>query len=154
MPFPANAPSRADVHCAEDGRPAAAAHADQLIEEMTMRKSLFAAAFFHLALGMPAFAGPAEEAQRIYDRFVEAQNAHDLQRVRGLLLDSPSFLWVTNGLSIWGAEAAVARLAQFHANEVWRIEAAQDRARAVEVAPGTAFLHIPLVLTVGSAAEP
>ena len=101
-----------------------------------------------------AAAGPAEEARRLYADFVAAQNANDLAGVRGLLLDSPRFLWVTNGLSVWGPDAAVARLARFHANEVWRIEPDQDRAHAVEVAADAAFLHVPLTLTVGPAAGP
>jgi hypothetical protein len=101
-----------------------------------------------------AAAGSAEEARRLYADFVAAQNANDLAGVRGLLLDSPRFLWVTNGLSVWGPEAAIARLARFHANEVWRIDPDQDRARAVEVAADAAFLHVPLVLTVGPVTRP
>ena len=119
-----------------------------------MRRLWMAAALLYAMANTPALAGPAEEAQRLYAAFVEAQNAHDLQQVRSLLLDSPGFLWVTNGLSVWGPDAAIARLARFHANEIWRIEPANDRARAVEVAPDTAFLHIPLVLIVGSANDP
>lgn len=110
-----------------------------------------------LALGLAAGraeAGPAEEARRLYAEFVEAQNAHDFERLRGLLLPSERFLWVTNGLSVWGPEAMLARLARFHANEVWRIEPAFERARAVEVNAATALLHVPLVLVVGSRAAP
>ena len=105
-------------------------------------------------LATPAIAGPAEEARRVYAEFVEAQNAHDLQRVRGLFIDSPHFLWVTNGLPVWGPEAAVQRLARFHANEVWRIETDESRARAVEVNTQTGLLHVPLVLVVGPAVAP
>ena len=110
-----------------------------------------------LAAGLsasPALAGPAEEARRLYAEFVTAQNAHDLDRVRSLFVASPSFLWVTNGLAVWGPNAAVARLSRFHANEVWRIEPAEDRARPVEVNASSAVLHIPLVLVVGPRAEP
>src|SRR3954447_11216778 len=77
-----------------------------------------------------ATAGPAEEARRLYAEFVAAQNANDLARVRSLLLDSPRFLWVTNGLSVWGPDATVTRLAGFHTHEVWRIDPDLDRARA------------------------
>ncbi|TDH59748.1 hypothetical protein E2C06_25785 [Dankookia rubra] len=105
-------------------------------------------------LASPAAAGPAEEARRLYAGFIAAQNANDLTGVRSLLLDSPRFLWVTNGLSVWGPDAAVARLTRFHANEVWRIDHDQDRARAVEVTADAAFLHVPLTLTVGPAARP
>ena len=119
-----------------------------------MRRFWMAAALLCATAGAPAQAGPAEEAQRLHAAFVEAQNANDLRRVRSLLLDGPTFLWVTNGLSVWGPDAAIARLTRFHANEVWRIDHALDRARAVDVAPGTAFLHVPLVLTVGSSSGP
>src|SRR3954462_1079047 len=117
-----------------------------------MRSMIMAIALLAGLAGQAA-AGPAEEARRLYADFVAAQNANDLARVRGLLLDSPRFLWVTNGLSVWGPDATIARLAGFHANEVWRIDPDQDHARAVEVAPDAAFLHVPLTLTVGPAAN-
>lgn len=101
-----------------------------------------------------AQAPPAEAARRLYARFVAAQNAHDFDAVRATLLDSRHFLWVTNGLSLWGPEAALARLRAFHANEVWRIDPAWDRAEAVETTPDTVLLHVPLVLTVGPRAAP
>lgn len=101
-----------------------------------------------------AQAPPAEEARRLYARFVAAQNAHDFDAVRATLFDSPHFLWVTNGLSLWGPDATIARLRSFHANEVWRIDPAWDRAEAVETTPDSALLHVPLVLTVGPRAAP
>ncbi|MDO9710816.1 hypothetical protein [Paracraurococcus lichenis] len=119
-----------------------------------MGKLCSALALCLAAAAAPAAAGPAEEAERLYARFVAVQNAHDLERLRGLLLDSPRFLWVSNGLSLWGPDAMIARLSGFQANEVWCIDPDQRRASAVEVAPGAAFLHVPLVLTVGSAADP
>ena len=61
---------------------------------------------------------------------------------------------MTNGLTVWGPDAAIARMKGFHANEVWRIDPAWDRAAAVEAAPDAAFPHVPLVLTVGARAEP
>ncbi|WP_207541126.1 nuclear transport factor 2 family protein [Sabulicella rubraurantiaca] len=120
-----------------------------------MRQIAFTAVLLSGLGTTPALAVlPEEEARRLYAEFVSAQNAHDLERVRGLFAAGPGFLWVTNGLPIWGRDAAVARLARFHANEVWRIEAAEERARAVAVAPGASFLHIPLTLIIGTAAEP
>jgi hypothetical protein len=52
-----------------------------------------------------------------------------------VLLDSPQFLWVTNGLSIWGREAAVRRMADYHTAEVWHIQPDDAKAVAVEVSP-------------------
>ena len=38
-----------------------------------------------------AFAGVDDEVKATFDRFVAAQNAHDVSAVRDLLLDSPNF---------------------------------------------------------------
>jgi ketosteroid isomerase-like protein len=92
---------------------------------------------------------PIDAARRLYAEFVAAQNAHDFDRVRATLLDSERFLWVTNGLSIWGRETAVRRMSGYHTAQVWRITPDAARARAVEAGPDTAFLHLPLVLEIG-----
>jgi ketosteroid isomerase-like protein len=102
----------------------------------------------------PAWAGPMEEARATYDRFVAAQNARDLGKVRSLLLDSPRFLWVSDGQSIWGRDAMIERMASFQEAEVWRVDPALDKAVAVEVNADAAFLHLPLQLTIGSSASP
>src|SRR4030095_10798967 len=78
-------------------------------------KSLISVLF---AVGLLAFsaagarASPAEDDVRAtFDQFVKAQNAHDVAAVREVLLDSPSFLWVTRGAPIWGRDAALPRWA-------------------------------------------
>ena len=70
------------------------------------RKSFIAPLF---VAGLVAFwvtsakALPEDDVRAAFDQFVIAQNAHDAAAVRELLLDSPSFLWVTRGAPIWGA---------------------------------------------------
>jgi hypothetical protein len=96
-----------------------------------------------------AAAGPVEEARGLYDRFVSAQNAGDFAALETVLLDSPRFLWVTNGLAIWGRDAAIARMKSYHTAEVWRIEADNAHAVAVEIGAATAMLNVPLRLTIG-----
>ena len=74
-----------------------------------MNKILIAlAAILTLSTG-PAVAGVEDDVKASFDRFVVAQNAHDVSAVRDLLLDSPSFLWVTRGAPIWGRDAALKR---------------------------------------------
>jgi len=108
-----------------------------------------------LALGLTgaAHADPAAEARALYNRFVAAENTNDFDAVRSVLLDSPEFLWVTNGLSIWGREAAVRRMTDYHTAEVWHIQPENARAVAVEVSPAASFLHVPLELSIGSKAD-
>ena len=40
-----------------------------------------------------AAAAPEDEVRATFDRFVAAQNAHDVKAVESLLLGSPDFLW-------------------------------------------------------------
>lgn len=119
-----------------------------------MRRIMLALALFPMLGAAPLRAGPAEEAQALYARFVAAQNAHDFAAVRATLLDDARFRWVTNGLVVRGPEDALARMRGFHANEVWRIDPAWDRAETVLPAPDTAVVQVPLLLTVGRAAAP
>jgi hypothetical protein len=107
------------------------------------------------ALAAPtAWAGPEDEVRRLYGRFLAAQNEHDLTAVRAVLLDSPEFLWVSDGMSVWGPDALVARMSQFQQAPVWRVEPDLQRAVAVEVDAHAAYLHLPLVLTIGPEATP
>jgi hypothetical protein len=108
-----------------------------------------------LLVSAPAVAGePAAEVRALYERFAAAQNGRTLARVRPLLLDSPRFLWVSDGQSFWGPDAVLARMASFQTAEVWRVEPDLDRATAVPVAAGVAYLHLPLTLVIGAAARP
>ena len=123
-----------------------------------MRARLLWRAFVCLALAgifaaAPAFAGTAEDVRATYERFAAAQNAHDLSRVREVLLDSPRFLWVSDGHSVWGREATLKRMASFQDNAVWRVVPALERATVVEVADGAAYYHLPLVLEIGAVKE-
>lgn len=119
-----------------------------------MRRVAMAVALVGLLWTAPARAEAEVAARDLYGRFVAAQNAHDFAAVRATLLDSPRFLWVTNGLTVWGPDAAIARMQGFHANEIWRIDPDWARARTASVTPDTALLHVPLVLTVGRIAAP
>ncbi len=105
------------------------------------------------ALAAPAAAEPTEEVRALYERFAAAQNARDLDRVRGLL-DAERFLWVSDGQSFWGRETMLARMASFQEAELWRVEPRLDAAVPVEVAPDAAYLHLPLTLVIGTRENP
>jgi ketosteroid isomerase-like protein len=128
---------------------------------MRTDRSLFAIALgvwlflaFHAWMIAAARADTRADVLALYNRFSTAQNALDLPAAKALLLDSPDFLWVSDGKSVWGREALVERMARFHSLEVWRAEPMLDRARIVEVSPSVAYLHMPLDLHLGSKAAP
>ena len=122
-----------------------------------MKATLFAAALaaaHPTAFAVPVKADWSDEVRGTYLAFATAQNARDLQKVRSLLLDSPQFLWVSDGRSVWGRDATIARMATFQEAEVWRVEPALAGAVPVRVGEGTAYLHLPLRLVIGSDAKP
>lgn len=102
-------------------------------------------------------AAQASEASAVvatYLAFVTAQNAGDLEAVRALFTQTPQFLWVSDGMSIWGRDAAIARMSLFRSSEVWRVTPDLDRAVPVVLDERTAYLHLPLELAIGARAKP
>ena len=101
-------------------------------------------------LTFAAGADQRSEILRLYLEFSSAQNARDLKGVRRLLSDSPDFLWVSDGSPVWGADAMVERMSTFQRSDVWHVTPALSRSRRVMLSDDVAFLHVPLVLEIGS----
>ncbi len=93
---------------------------------------------------------PDAEIRALYERFAAAQNARTLDAVRPLFTDSPRFLWVSDGMSFWGRDAVLERMAAFQTYEIWRVEPELARASIVSMSPDVAYLHLPLSLTLGA----
>lgn len=113
-------------------------------------RMVLGAALLTTAAGV-AVAGeePTDSVRALYDRFVLAQNAQDLDAVRTMLVESPRFLWVSDGRSVWGPDAVVERMSRFQKAPVWRVVPDLDAAVAVPVSDDSAYLHLPLVLEIG-----
>ena len=107
-----------------------------------------------LLFSQAAFADSGAEVKDLYRRFAAAQNAHDAAAISAELVQSPQFLWVSDGKSFWGPEIAIKRMSMFQGSEVWRVVPALDQARVVDLDEKSAFLHMPLELIIGSAAQP
>jgi ketosteroid isomerase-like protein len=101
-----------------------------------------------------AQADSPSEVRALYDQFAAAQNARDLAKVRTFLVDSPEFLWVSDGMSFWGPDALVKRMAEFQLAEVWHVDPDLAHAAIVLVDDGAAYIHMPLTLIIGVKAKP
>ena len=119
-------------------------------------KWTFAATLVALSLGAssPAPANVADDVRAVYDQFAAAQNTRDLAKVKTFLVNSPKFLWVSDGMSFWGPDALVKRMAEFQLAEVWHVDPDLADAAIVEVDDGAAYIHMPLALTIGLKAKP
>jgi uncharacterized protein (TIGR02246 family) len=107
-----------------------------------------------VSLGSPVQADPQQDIRVLYETFVAAQNAHDIEAVRAVLSESPDFLWITDGRPVWGREEMLARMASFQNAEIWQVEPEYDASRVIVLDDDTAVFHIPLVLVIGSKADP
>ena len=98
-------------------------------------------------------ATPEEEARATFDRFVVAQNAHDLKAVEGLLLDSPRFLWITRGNAVWGRAEALKRFENLYAG-TWHLAPDVSAFRVVLSQPEVAEIFVPIVFSIGPSGQP
>lgn len=96
----------------------------------------------------------AADVRNLYRHFFEAQNRHNIDDVGAQLLDSPDFLWVSDGKSIWGRAATLERMSGFQKSEVWRVEPDLASSKVVDVTDTSAFLHLRLDLVIGAAVKP
>jgi ketosteroid isomerase-like protein len=97
----------------------------------------------------PAHAGGEDDIRAAFQRFVAGQNAHDVATIKDLLLDSPSFLWITRGAPIWGRDAAMTRFEALYTG-TWRLEP-EGELRVVMLSDAVAQLFVPIMFTIGSA---
>jgi ketosteroid isomerase-like protein len=98
-------------------------------------------------------APPEDDVRATFDRFVAAQNTHDLKAVEALLLDSPQFLWVTQGTPVWGRAEALKRFEALYAG-TWHLEPESAAFRVVFAEPKVAELFVPIVFSIGPAGQP
>ena len=94
-----------------------------------------------------------DDVRAVFDRFVTAQNSHDVAAVRELLLDSPNFLWVTRGAPIWGREAALKRFESLYQG-TWKLSPDMSNLKTVLVAETTAQLYVPITFNIGAPGQP
>jgi ketosteroid isomerase-like protein len=99
-----------------------------------------------------AAASPQDEVRQTFERFVAAQNAHDIKAVEGLLLDSADFLWITRGTPIWGQEAALKRFNALYEG-TWRLAPEASALKVAMLGKGAAQLFVPITFSIGSPAQ-
>ena len=97
--------------------------------------------------------GVEDDVRAAVERFVAAQNAHDLSAVREILVDSPQFLWITRGTAVWGRQAALARFETLYRG-TWRLEPAITELRIALLSNEVAEIYMPITFTIGPPGDP
>ena len=101
----------------------------------------------------PTVAAPEDDVRAVFERFVAAQNAHDIKAVETLLLASPDFLWITRGTPVWGHDAALKRFAALYEG-TWRLEPDSSGLKVTMIGEGIAQIYVPIVFTIGTPGQP
>ncbi len=89
-----------------------------------------------------------DEVRAVFDKYISAQNNHDLKSMRTLLIDSPDFLWITRGKPIWGREAALKGFEERYKG-TWHIEPDRKEFRVISVSRRVAQVYATTQITVG-----
>jgi ketosteroid isomerase-like protein len=100
-----------------------------------------------------AFAATEDEVRVMFDRFVTAQNAHDVKAVEALLVDTPNFLWVTRGAPVWGREAALKRFATLYEG-TWRLDPDLSGMKVIAIDENVAQIYVPITFMIGPPGQP
>lgn len=101
---------------------------------------------------LPARSAAQDDVRAAFERFVVAQNAHDLATVRDLLLPSPDFVWVTRGTVIWGADAALTRFATLYQG-TWKLSPDAAGPKVVMLNESVAQLVAPVTFNIGPSGQ-
>lgn len=115
---------------------------------MTQAALRFVLAAFAVLAAPTAPASP-EQVLQTFDRFVAAQNAHDVKAVESLLLDSADFLWITRGTPVWGREAALKRFKALYEG-TWQLAPEAGALKVVMLGEAAAQVFVPISFSIGA----
>jgi hypothetical protein len=130
-------------------------HPNQLYRRSRFEmRSIASAALLLITLTIKsAVAGPEDEVRSTFDRFVNAQNAHDIKTVESLLLGSPDFLWITRGAPVWGQDAALKRFASLYEG-TWRLDPELTSLKVIFIGESVAQVYVPITFAIGETGQP
>ena len=102
--------------------------------------------------GQRAAANDAE-ARTIFEKFIAAQNAHDADAVKAMLLDSPSTLLFARNVDTRGRDAVAARFREYYEG-TWHLEPDMSKFRVAVISNDVMQVLVPIVFTRGRPGKP
>ncbi len=119
---------------------------------ISQRLVAFAALLLISLVTNAAAAAPDDEVRVTFERFVAAQNTHDVKAVELLLLNSPDFLWITRGTPVWGSNPALKRFAALYEG-TWRLDPEASSLKIMMLGDSAAQIYVPIMFTIGAAGQ-
>jgi hypothetical protein len=108
----------------------------------------------------PIRSANVSQIRELYANLIEAENAHDIERVRGMVWESPDALFVAktktaaegNWAGFWGKEVVVEHLQELFAG-TFRIDPEYSKERIALLAPTVAETYVPVDISVAYAGQ-
>jgi ketosteroid isomerase-like protein len=94
-----------------------------------------------------------DEARQFFERFVAAQNAHDLATVGSMLWNSEDFLWVTRGVQVRGSKTALNVFGSYYKG-TWHLDPDTNQLQATALPDAPYKSSSPLRSQEASRAKP
>ena len=122
-------------------------------------RSLSAIAMLFVLVAAIGAGGPAHaaandaEARTIFEKFIAAQNAHDADAVKAMLLDSPSTLLFARNVDTRGRDAVAARFKEYYEG-IWHLEPDMSKFRVAVISNDVMQVLVPIVFTRGLPGKP
>ena len=89
-----------------------------------------------------------DDPTTLFEQFIKAQNQHDLTALNNLLVDSPDFIWITKGQTIWGKEAALKKFENLYKG-TWNLEPDKSNFKIIILDKKTRHMYVPITFTIG-----
>ena len=122
-------------------------------------RSLSAVAMLLVLVAMIGAGGRARaaandaEARTIFEKFIAAQNAHDADAVKAMLLDSPSTMLFARNVDTRGRDAVAARFKDYYEG-TWHLDPDMSRFRVAVISNDVMQVLVPIVFTRGLPGKP
>jgi hypothetical protein len=89
-----------------------------------------------------------DDPMAAFEQFIKAQNQHDLTTLNNLLDDSPDFLWITKGQTIWGKEASLKRFESLYKG-TWTLEPDRSNLKIITLDKHSRHIYVPITFSIG-----
>jgi hypothetical protein len=108
----------------------------------------------------PIASATESQIRELYANLIEAENAHDIERVRGMVWESPETLFVAktktaaegNWAGFWGKDVVVEHLQELFAG-TFRIAPDYSKEKIAPLAPTMAETYVPVNISVAYAGQ-
>lgn len=101
-----------------------------------------------LVIGTNTYGTSREDPMTTFEQFIKAQNEHDLVALKNLLVDSPDFLWITKGQTVWGSDQALKKFENLYKG-TWKLDPDKSNLKILTLEDNIRQIYVPITFSIG-----